>query len=87
MKPLLLSLAVLSLIFPNLSQASNKPCSLTLKLKTPNAKSAHLNGVSFSAKHLEALKSVCEVIVVPLSKEEKIQQFIDKLEANEKGGK
>lgn len=80
MKTLLLSLAALSLILPNPSQSSERTCSLTLKLKTPNDKSAHLNGVSFSAKHLEALKSVCEVAVIPLSREEKIQQFIDKLD-------
>lgn len=84
LKLLLITLSTI-LVLPNLSQAA---CSLNFKVNSPKAKTYHLNGTSFSNKQLEALRPLCNITISPLSKEEKIQQFIDKLEAKElKAGK
>lgn len=55
-------------------------CELTLKQKSPTAKNAKLDGVSFSAKQIEALKTICNVKTEMMSIEEQVTDFKKGLE-------
>lgn len=66
-------------IYLNNSYASTT-CAITLKAKTDTAKNAKLSGVSFSAKQLDALKSVCNVSIELMSDADKVQDYKESLE-------
>ena len=59
------------------------PCSITLKTAKFSSKSAKLKGVSFSAKQILALRSVCSVKIAPMTKADKLEAYAAKLEIEE----
>lgn len=63
--------------------ANAQSCNITLKAPKPSARSASINGVSFSAKQLMALRSVCVVEIKHLSKAEKVRLYEEKLDREE----
>ena len=69
MKTLLITIALMT------SAASFADCSLTLKFKKDGAKSAKLDGVSFSTKQIEALSKVCTITKGTMTNAELIEDF------------
>lgn len=55
-------------------------CDVTLKQKSPSAKNAKLDGVSFSSKQIEALKTICNVKLELMSIDEQVVDFKKSLE-------
>lgn len=64
----------------SISTLAAADCNVTLLVKKDGAKSAKLDGVSFSAKQIAALKTICNVSVKPMSVEEQIADFKASLE-------
>jgi len=65
------------------AETSISKCRLTLKASKPSARSASIMGVSFSAKQLSALRSVCVVEIKHLTRAEKVALYNQKLEREE----
>lgn len=72
------SLIIVSLLA--LSTVSMADCSLTLKVKKEGAKSAKLDGISFSTKQIEALKTICTVKTDVMNVDEQVNDFKKTLE-------
>jgi len=70
-------LIILSISF---SAASMADCNVTLKVKKEGAKSAKLDGVSFSAKQIAALKTICNVKTEQMNVDEMVTDFKKTLE-------
>ena len=63
--------------------ATTSGCNVELKVKqytTTAPKNAKLDGVSFSAKQIEALKTVCNVTLKQMSVDEAVEDFRKGLE-------
>lgn len=73
-------LVIVASIYLNNSFASTSTCHLQLKAKSDTAKNAKLSGISFSAKQLDALKSVCDVSIELMSDADKVQDYKESLE-------
>lgn len=73
MKTLIITIATI-LVTLN-AMAQTKTCNIKLGVKSETAKNAKLNGVSFSAKQLEALKTVCNVETELMSDDELVADF------------
>lgn len=71
------------IIFSVFARAYAGDCNVTLRAKTKTSKGAKLDGVSFSAKQISALKTVCNVDVQLMGKEELIKDYIAGLERKE----
>ncbi len=74
MKSLIIVLSLVS------SLSVSAACNVTLKATKENAKSAKLNGVSFSAKQIAALKENCDVKIELLSVNEQVELYKARLE-------
>jgi len=74
MKTLIVTIALIS------SFSASAACNVTLKATKENAKSAKLNGVSFSAKQIVALKEVCEVKIALLNIDEQVELYKARLQ-------
>lgn len=75
------SLIIVSLLaLSTVSMAQSNPCTLTLKVKKEGAKSAKLDGISFSTKQIEALKTICTVKTDVMNVDEQVNDFKKTLE-------
>lgn len=74
MKTLIITLTLLG------SFTAMADCTITLKTKSDNAKNAKLDGVSFSAKQIDALKKVCTVKTFLMSDAERVEDYKKSLE-------
>jgi len=72
-----LLVAILTVVSMN---AMASECNLVLKVKTEKAKSAKLDGVSFSSKQLEALKTVCNIEIETMNREELIADAVKSID-------
>lgn len=71
-----LIIASIALIAVNASAS----CDLTLLVKKEGAKTAKLDGVSFSTKQIAALKTICNVNTKQMSIDEQVNDFKKSLE-------
>jgi len=72
-----LLVAILTVVSMN---AMASECNLVLKVKTEKAKNAKLDGVSFSSKQLEALKTVCNIEIETMNREELIADAVKSID-------
>ena len=72
-----LLVAILTVVSMNVMASE---CNLVLKVKTEKAKSAKLDGVSFSSKQLEALKTVCNIEIETMNREELIADAVKSID-------
>jgi len=70
-----LIIAIATILATSNAMADSKACNIRLGVKSETAKNAKINGVSFSAKQLEALKTVCNVETELMSDEELVADF------------
>lgn len=73
-----LLVAILVTVSMNSMAANN--CNLVLKVKSEKAKNAKLDGVSFSTKQIEALKTICKVDTEIMDREELIADAIKSID-------